>query len=78
MHKGRARNDNGGTDLRFRPIWHEWTAELKLRFDAEMFTLDDVTNLLARAGAQVGIGEGRPDSKSSNGCGWGTFEIVAD
>jgi hypothetical protein len=28
-----------------------------------------------RVGAQVGIGEGRPDSKNSTGMGWGTFEI---
>jgi hypothetical protein len=25
---------------------------------------------------QVGIGAGRPDSKASAGCGFGTFEIV--
>jgi len=34
-----------------------------------------LTNLLARAGLQVGIGEGRPDSKNSAGMGWGLFQI---
>jgi hypothetical protein len=29
-----------------------------------------------RAGLQVGIGCGRPDSRTSNGCGWGKFQIV--
>ena len=33
------------------------------------------TNLIARAGMQVGICEGRPDSSNSTGMGWGTFEI---
>ena len=33
-------------------------------------------NLMARAGAQVGVGEGRPDSKTSAGLGFGTWEIV--
>jgi len=33
-------------------------------------------NLLHRAGLQVGIMEGRPDSKDSCGCGWGTFKIA--
>jgi len=32
--------------------------------------------LLARVGMQVGIGEGRPDSKNSAGMGWGLFEVV--
>jgi hypothetical protein len=27
-------------------------------------------------GRQVGIGEGRPDSRNSCGMGWGLFEIV--
>jgi hypothetical protein len=40
-----------------------------------MFSLDDISNLLMRVGLQVGLGEGRPDSKKSAGMGWGTFEI---
>jgi len=27
---------------------------------------------------QVGVGEGRPDSRDSNGLGWGLFEIMAE
>jgi hypothetical protein len=30
---------------------------------------------MARVGLQVGIGEGRPDSKNSAGMGWGLFTI---
>jgi hypothetical protein len=30
---------------------------------------------MTRAGGQVGIGEGRPDSSNSNGQGWSTFEL---
>jgi len=41
-----------------------------------MFTSSDVVNLFNRVGAQVGIGEGRPDSKASAGLGFGLFEIV--
>jgi hypothetical protein len=46
-----------------------------VRFDADQFKASDVVNLLQRAGAQVGIGEGRPFSKSSNGLGYGTFDV---
>lgn len=76
MHVGPARNDNGGIDLRARPMFAEgWEAKVRLRFDADILTLADVANLLTRVGLQVGIGEGRPDSKSSAGCGWGLFSV---
>ena len=35
----------------------------------------DIVNLISRVGMQVGIGEGRPDSKQSAGLGFGLFEI---
>jgi hypothetical protein len=74
-HTGYARNDNGAVDIRVRPMWDEWTMQVKVRFDADMFSVEDVTNLMMRVGMQVGIGEGRPDSKNSAGMGWGTFSI---
>jgi hypothetical protein len=42
----------------------------------DQFTPEDVANLMARVGMQVGIGEGRPDSKNSAGMGWGLFKIA--
>lgn len=76
MHIGPARNANGSIDLRARPMWEAgWEAVVRLRWDAEQFSAADVLNLLARVGGQVGLCEGRPDSKMSAGCGWGTFII---
>lgn len=71
-----ARVETGQAYVTIRPSYDEWSAKLRIRFDADQFTLEDVTNLLARVGLQVGIGEGRPDSKKSAGMGWGTFEIA--
>lgn len=70
-----VRNATGVADLRVRPIWHEWAALVRIRFDADMFRLEDVVNLLARIGSQVGIGEGRADSKKSAGMSWGFFRL---
>ena len=70
-----VRNASGVVDLRARPMWSEWAAVVRVRFDADMLRAADVANLLMRAGVQVGIGEGRPFSKKSNGLGWGTFRI---
>lgn len=73
-----GRNANGSIDLRARPMWQAgWQAKPTLRWDADQFSASDVFNLLARAGMQVGVGEGRPDSKMSAGCGWGEFEVLA-
>lgn len=72
-----VRNDNGSADIRIRPMWREWSADVTIEFDEDMITAESVVNLLDRAGRQVGIGEGRPFSKNSNGQGWGTFTVVA-
>ena len=73
-----VRNDNGGADIRIRPMWREWEAEVTMEFDADMITPESVINLLDRAGRQVGVGEGRPFSKNSVGQGWGTFSVVLE
>jgi hypothetical protein len=70
-----ARVETGQPYVTIRAAYHDWTAEPTIRWDRDQFTLDDVTNLLARVGQQVGIGEGRPDSKNSAGMGWGLFDI---
>ena len=71
-----ARVETGQAYVTIRPSYDEWYAKVRVRFDGDQFTVQDVSNLLARAGEQVGIGEGRPDSKNSAGMGWGTFRIA--
>lgn len=69
----------GTTDITARPMWREgWRIWLRVQYDEDQFTLQDVTNLLCRVGMQVGIGEGRPDSKTSCGMGWGTFRLAEE
>jgi hypothetical protein len=70
-----ARVETGQPYVTVRAAYHNWRAVIRIRFDADQFTIEDVTNLLARVGLQVGLGEGRPDSKNSAGMGWGLFEI---
>jgi hypothetical protein len=72
-----VRLKTGVIDLRARPMFQPgWQAKLRVKFDQDQFSLQDVANLLSRVGEQVGIGEGRNDSKSSNGQGWGCFKII--
>ena len=71
-----VRNQTGVADIRVRPMWREWTSLVKVRYDADQFSSTDVANLMNRVGMQVGIGEGRPDSRESAGLGWGTFSLT--
>lgn len=70
-----ARVADGNPYVTVRAAYHNWAAKVNIRFDADQFTREDVANLLARVGLQVGLGEGRPDSKNSAGMGWGLFEV---
>jgi hypothetical protein len=67
---------NGTADIRVRAMYDNWQAKVRVRFDADMFKPADIANLMLRAGMQVGIGEGRADSPSGCGMGWGHFECV--
>lgn len=70
-----VKNANGSTDLRVRALWKEWSAIVRVEYDSGCISVEDVLQLLYRAGRQVGIGEGRPDSKKSTGLGLGLFDV---
>jgi hypothetical protein len=70
-----ARVETGQPYVTVRAAYHGWIARPVIRWDTNQFTLEDVANLLTRVGLQVGLGEGRPDSKNSAGMGWGLFEL---
>jgi hypothetical protein len=67
----------GVIDIHARPMWMPgWESMVRIRYDADQFTETDVANLMMRVGMQIGVGEGRHDSKTSCGMGWGTFELA--
>lgn len=72
-----VRNADGSADIRVRAMWREWEVDLTVKWDADQFTVQDISNLLVHAGIRVGIGEGRPMSKKSAGMGFGTFTLKA-
>lgn len=71
-----VRNATGVADIRVRAMFRNWYSKIRVRYDADQFKSQDIANLLMRVGEQVGLGEGRPDSKASAGMGWGTFRIA--
>jgi len=71
-----ARVETGQPYVTVRAAYYDWQAIVRIRWDLDQFTVEDVSNLLMRVGQQVGIGEGRPDSPNSAGMGWGLFDIA--
>lgn len=76
QHMSHVRLESGVASISVRPMWKSWHCELTVKWDGDQFSRKDVANLLERAGQQVGVGEGRPDSKKSIGMGWGTFSLI--
>jgi hypothetical protein len=76
MVKRPVRNANGGPDIRARGEFDAgWECVLRVKYDADLFSLENVANLINRAGISVGVGAGRPFSTMSCGIGCGTFEM---
>jgi hypothetical protein len=71
-----VRLDDGGADLRNRPRYDDWACQMEIEYDADLVSEHDVANLLARAGAQVGLCEMRPSAPNSFGGDFGTFRVV--
>ena len=66
-------NVKTGKDLRFRPEFRNWKAELLVKFDADRITIEQIANLLNHGGQTVGVGEWRPEKNGT----FGTFEVGA-
>jgi hypothetical protein len=71
MREDVVRVGNGGTDLRYRPCWTEWTTTLDVTFVKSMLTRDSVLSLIEAGGLGVGVGEWRPERRGE----YGTYMI---
>jgi len=71
MREDVTRVGMGGTDLRYRPEFTEWSTEVELTFVKSMLTRESVLSLVEAGGLAVGVGEWRPEKKGD----FGTYEI---
>jgi len=67
MREDTVRVGQGKTDLRYRPEYKKWSAEIFMEIDGDLLTAQDVINLTNRAGFGVGIGEWRPEKGGEMG-----------
>lgn len=68
MREDVVRVKRGGTDLRYRPEWPEWSTVLTVVYVKSALTRNSVLSLIDAGGMGVGVGEWRPEKKGDFGC----------
>ena len=71
MREDMVRVGQGAADLRYRPMWTEWSVDVEFEVDMDLLQETDVIVLVNRAGFGVGICEWRPEKDGE----FGRFEI---
>jgi hypothetical protein len=71
MREDVVRLGMSGTDLRFRPEFPEWTADLEVIYVKSALTQESVLSLVDAGGMGVGVGEWRPERRGD----FGTFAL---
>lgn len=74
MREDVVRVGMGGTDLRYRPMFAEWSTRLEVKFVASVISAGSVLSLIDAGGLTVGVGEWRPEKKGD----FGQYEINGD
>lgn len=69
-----VRVSNGNVDLRYRPYFYNWSAEVTIEVALDLLSVEDLLNLINRAGFGVGLLEMRPEK----GGEYGRFYVDTD
>jgi hypothetical protein len=67
MREDVVRVGKGGTDLRYRPEFREWSTVLDVTYVTSALTRSSVLSLIDAGGMGVGVGEWRPEKKGDSG-----------
>lgn len=71
MREDVVRVGMGGTDLRYRPEFTEWSTRIDVTYVQSMLTRESVLSLIDAGGMGVGVGEWRPEKRGD----FGTYAI---
>ena len=67
MHEDTVVVGNGAADLRYRAYFHDWTAVIRIEYNASLINEENILNLVRTAGYAVGVGDWRPEKNGQNG-----------
>lgn len=75
MRKDMVRVGMGSADVRFRPEYPQWEANLRIEFNEGVLSLDQIYQLIKAAGYGCGVGEMRPEKGKFN---YGRFALTQE
>lgn len=75
MRTDMVRVGMGSADVRYRPEYLQWNAELTIEFNSGTVSIDQIYQLVKAAGYGCGIGEMRPEKGKFN---YGRFKLALD
>ena len=58
---------HGGTDVRFRPEFDNWSMTFKMRYNENAYSLEQIINFINLGGFSCGLGEMRTEKGGNNG-----------
>lgn len=68
MREDNVKVGMGTADLRYRGEFHNWYADLKVKYDVNgTFSIEQITNMFNAGGFACGVGEWRPERDGQNG-----------
>lgn len=70
-----VRLETGVADIRYRGEFKDWACKLRIRYNANVISPEQLVNLLNTAGFAVGVGEWRPSAPQSKSGSFGTFHV---
>jgi hypothetical protein len=75
MRTDMVRVGMGASDIRYRPEYPTWYAELHIEFNAGLLSLEQIHQLVKGAGFFCGVGEMRPEKTKFN---YGRFKLAQE
>lgn len=73
MREDYVRIAHGGTDVRFRPQFNNWTMTFTIQYNENTYSLDQIINFINLGGFSCGLGEMRTEK----GGNFGSYEVVS-
>lgn len=67
MREDYVRIAHGGTDVRFRPEFKEWTMTFDMEYNENTYSLEQLINFINLGGFSCGLGEMRAEKGGNNG-----------
>lgn len=67
MREDYVRIAHGGTDVRFRPEFKDWSMTFEMQYNENAYSLEQIINFINLGGFSCGLGEMRTEKGGNNG-----------